>query len=103
MLTLDPERLQVEAELAGSPARTVKQAASCNIFRKPLERQIASVNDKLARVQTIKRFAIIPNDFTIEGGELTPTMKVKRKIVNEKYKREIEALYPAEEQVTAQA
>ena len=55
-----------------------------------------TVNDKLARVQTIKRFAIIPREFSIDGGELTPTMKVKRKVVNEKYKNEIEAMYPAE-------
>ena len=66
---------------------------------------IDTINEKLARVQTIKRFAIIPREFTIEGGELTPTMKVKRKVVNEKYKVEIEALYPSEEGegVSAQA
>lgn len=103
LLTLDPERLQAEAELAGSPARTVEDAAKCSVFRKHLDTQIGGVNEKLARVQTIKQFAIIPNEFTIEGGELTPTMKVKRKIVNEKYKGEIEALYPAEAQAIAQA
>lgn len=103
LLTLDPERLKTEAELAGSAARSVDEAATCEVFRRHLEKQIAGVNQKLARVQTIKRFAIIPTEFSIDGGELTPTMKVKRKVVNEKYKREIEALYPAEEQVSAQA
>jgi long-subunit acyl-CoA synthetase (AMP-forming) len=96
LLTLDPERLKTEAEQAGSPARTVSDAAQCDLFRRHLEKQIESVNEKLARVQTIKRFTIIPREFTIDGGELTPTMKVKRKVVNEKYKNEIEALYPAE-------
>lgn len=96
LLTLDPERLKEEAERAGSPARTMDEAATCDRFRRHLEKQIESVNEKLARVQTIKRFAIIPREFTIDGGELTPTMKVKRKVVNEKYKNEIEALYPAE-------
>jgi long-subunit acyl-CoA synthetase (AMP-forming) len=103
LVTLDPERLKTEAELAGSSARTVDDAAKCAVFRRHLEKQIEGVNEKLARVQTIKRFAIIANEFSIDGGELTPTMKVKRKVVNEKYKREIEALYPAEEQASAQA
>ncbi|MDB4946924.1 MAG: Long-chain-fatty-acid--CoA ligase [Labilithrix sp.] len=94
LLTLDPERVAAEAAVAGSPARTAEDAATCEIFRGHVDRQIASVNDKLARVQTIKRFAILPCEFTIDGGELTPTMKLKRKAVNAKYKREIEALYP---------
>ena len=97
LVTLDPERVKTEAELAGSPARSVDDAATCTVFRRHLEKQIETINEKLARVQTIKRFAIIPREFTIEGGELTPTMKVKRKVVNEKYKVEIEALYPSEE------
>jgi long-subunit acyl-CoA synthetase (AMP-forming) len=97
LVTLDPERLKAEAELAGSPARSVDDAAKCALFKKHLEKQIDTVNEKLARVQTIKRFTIIPQEFTIDGGELTPTMKVKRKVVNEKYKVEIEALYPAED------
>jgi long-subunit acyl-CoA synthetase (AMP-forming) len=94
LVTLDPERLSAEAALAGSPARNVDDAAKCSLFNKHLEKQIDTINDKLARVQTIKRFAIIPQEFTIDGGELTPTMKVKRKVVNEKYKLEIESLYP---------
>ena len=94
LVTLDPERLGAEAALAGSPARNVDDAAKCSLFNKHLEKQIDTINEKLARVQTIKRFTIIPQEFTIDGGELTPTMKVKRKVVNEKYKREIESLYP---------
>jgi len=41
----------------------------------------------------VKKFAILPVDFTPEGGELTPTLKVKRKVVSEKYKKELESLY----------
>jgi long-subunit acyl-CoA synthetase (AMP-forming) len=94
LLTLDPEKVTGEAEVAGSPARTVDDAATCDVFRRHLEKQIEAVNGKLARVQTTKRFAIIPKEFSIDGGELTPTMKVKRKVVNEKYQREIEGMYP---------
>jgi long-subunit acyl-CoA synthetase (AMP-forming) len=94
ILTLDPERVAAEAQLAASPARTVEEAAKCAVFRGHLQKQIDAINEKLARVQTIKRFVVVAREFTIEGGELTPTMKVKRKIVNQNYQAEIESLYP---------
>jgi long-subunit acyl-CoA synthetase (AMP-forming) len=104
LLTLDPERVIAEAEAAGSPARSIAEAASCKAFRRHLERQIDGVNTTLARVQTIKKFEVVATEFTIEGGELTPTMKVKRKVVNEKYKVQIEALYvEAEDKPSASA
>lgn len=93
LVTLDPDRVVTEAELAGSPARDVVAASTCPTFRSHLEKQIEELNAKLARVQTIKKFAIVPNEFTIDGGELTPTMKVKRKVINEKYKTQITSLY----------
>ncbi len=93
LLTLDPERLPKEAEAAGSAVRTIEEAARCAVFRRYIDAQIASVNAKLARVQTIKRYAILDREFSIDGGEMTPTMKVKRKFVNTKYRTEIESLY----------
>ena len=93
LLTLDPERVEAEAVAAGSPARDAPRAAACRIFRAHLEKQIEGVNAKLARVQTIKRFEVLPAELTIDGGELTPTMKLRRKIINSKYKDVIESLY----------
>jgi long-subunit acyl-CoA synthetase (AMP-forming) len=93
LLTLDPERLVGEAKAIGSSARTPKEAASCPVFQGHLQREIDGVNGELARVQTIKRYVILPKELSVEGGELTPTMKVKRKVVNEKYKAEIESMY----------
>jgi len=54
---------------------------------------IADVNNKLSSYETIKNFAILPHDFTIAAGELTPSLKVKRKFCSEKYKQELSSLY----------
>ena len=93
LLTLNADRVLVDAKAAGSDAKDVESASKDSKFLEFLQRQIDAVNARLARVQAVKKFKIIPIDFTIEGGELTPTMKVKRKVVAEKYKKEIEDLY----------
>ncbi|MBX3231343.1 MAG: AMP-binding protein [Labilithrix sp.] len=97
LVTLDPERVLTEAALCGSPAKTIAEAATCETFKTHLQKQIDEVNKGLARVQTIKKFVVVPTEFTIDGGELTPTMKVKRKVVNEKYKQEIASMYASAE------
>ena len=48
---------------------------------------------QLARYETIKKFWIVPEDFTVEAGELTPTMKLKRRVVVAKYQRQLDTLY----------
>jgi len=95
LLTLDPERLLQEAERIGSPARDLATAATCPRFRQHLEDEVERVNRSLARFETIKRFAILPAEFGVDGGELTPTMKLKRRVINEKYATQIEELYPS--------
>ena len=52
-------------------------------------------NKKVAQYQTIKNIYILPNVFSVDGGELTPTLKVKRNIVNDKYAKEISGLFSA--------
>jgi len=58
-----------------------------------LQGHIDAINATLSSWETIKRFALLEEDFTIPGGELTPTLKVKRKVVEEKRKATIEKLY----------
>lgn len=60
---------------------------------KLFQERIKEINSKLAKYETIKNFAILPRDFSIETGELTPTLKLKRKVIYEKYKDKIEKLY----------
>ena len=93
LLTLDPARLAAEAEKAKSDARTVEEAAACKRFRAQLERQVEAVNTRLARYETIKKFAILPRELSVEAGELTPTLKLKRRVIFERYRETIEALY----------
>ena len=58
-----------------------------------LQRQIDGLTPNLARFEKIKKVAILENEFTIEGGELTPTLKIKRRVIDEKYSDVIEKLY----------
>lgn len=92
LLTLDPERLPLELEVCGADC-TPETVAENELFRAHLWKQIEEVNGRLAQVQTVKKFAVLPKELTPEGGELTPTMKLKRRIVNEKYAETIESLY----------
>jgi long-chain acyl-CoA synthetase len=66
-----------------------------------IQRTIDAVNAKLARVEQVKKFTILSRQFTIENGELTPTLKIKRKVVNQNFSSEIEAMYVEELAATA--
>jgi len=73
---------KTEEELAGEPA-----------VRQLIQGHIDSLNGQLERWETIKKFVILPHDLTVEDGELTPSMKVRRKIVEQKYLADLDALY----------
>ena len=92
LLTIDAEAGPALAKSKGWPTE-VHDLAEHPAFRAHVEAGVEAANAELSRYQTIKRFAVVPVDFTVEGGELTPTQKVKRRIVNEKYEAEIETLY----------
>jgi long-subunit acyl-CoA synthetase (AMP-forming) len=93
LLAIDPTRVAEEAEKAGSPARTPEEAAGCPVFRAAVEKQVESINADLARYEQVKTFALLPNELTTDGGELTPTMKLKRRVIHERYSKIIESLY----------
>jgi len=93
LVTLDPARLLAEAAKAGSPARTPEEAARSPEFKAYLDEQVEALNERLARYETIKRVAVLPRELTVEAGELTPTLKLKRRAIHELHKAAIEALY----------
>jgi long-chain acyl-CoA synthetase len=64
--------------------------------RARVQRSVDAVNAELPRFATIKRFAILPGDLSVAGGELTPTMKLRRRAVEQKYRDVLDALYEEE-------
>lgn len=62
------------------------------------QEKLDKVNSKLPRYEQIKYFAILPSAFSVDGGELTPTLKLKRRVIQEKYKEMIASLYPPSEE-----
>ena len=60
-----------------------------------VEEAVAAANRKLGRTEQIRRFAVLPRNFSIEGGEVTPTLKLKRRVCEQHFGGEIEALYAA--------
>ncbi len=92
LITLDQEaltRFAAEQGMLDEPGAMVGSP----LVREALEQHIEEVNKNFARVEQIKRFHILPHDLSQEGGELTPTLKIKRPVVATKYEKEIEDLY----------
>ncbi len=93
IVTLDPDTVPEWAAQNDLGDLTLEELAVHPKVHELIEMEIEQRNKNLASYEGIKKFEILPRDFSIEGGELTPTLKVKRKAVVEKYKDEIESLY----------
>jgi long-subunit acyl-CoA synthetase (AMP-forming) len=92
LLTLDPEAAASWAQEQGVEGSLATIAESEELIAE-VQRGLDVANQDLARVEQVKRFAILPADWEPGGDELTPTMKLKRRPIAEKYSGEIEALY----------
>ncbi len=90
LVTLDPEEIVTYAKEHGLP-EDPEQLAENPEIRKALEDHVDRINEKFARVEQVKKIAILDHDLSQESGELTPTMKVKRAVVAAKHEDEIEA------------
>jgi long-chain acyl-CoA synthetase len=87
----------VEAEaMKLTGARTYAEAARSPLMRQKIQEAIDKVNATVPSYETIKRFTVLERDFTQESGELTPTLKVKRKAATQAFKKEIDAMYEGE-------
>ncbi len=93
LIVLDPDGSQTFAAAHGLSDPAPEAMAAEPAVRAEVTAGVERANQRLSRVEQIKRFAILPVDWAPAGDELTPTMKLKRKPIAEKYAAEIDALY----------
>ena len=92
LITLDPEEIGPWAKERGLPEE-MAQLIEREEVRALIQEVLDGANAKYARVEQIKKFALLDHDLTQEAGELTPTLKLKRNVVNERYGDVFEDLY----------
>ena len=92
LITLDPTELEKWAAEQGIDGDAAALAHSEQV-QALVQGIVDDVNRERSRYEQIKRFVVLPQDFTIEGGELTPTLKVRRRVVLDRYSDEVEGLY----------
>ena len=93
LLTLDAEMLPLWLSSHGLEEMTVVDAARDPRVRAALERAVARANEAVSRAESIRTFEVLPTDFTVANGLLTPSLKVRRAEAERRFSAEIEALY----------
>jgi long-chain acyl-CoA synthetase len=92
LVTIDPDELPAFAQEHGLEPDQVPDSEA---MREEVQRAVDEVNTRVGRVEQVKKFKILAEDLSQATGELTPTLKVKRNVVNEKFADEVERLYSA--------
>ena len=92
LVTLDAEQVGAWAREQGKPVDLEALVKDADV-RLAVQAAIDEVNAKRSRVESIRKFRILPNDLTVANGELTPTLKPKRYVVNERYAALVEEMY----------
>ena len=90
LVTLDPDGAQAWATRLGVGVDQVHEHAD---LLAELQRHVDTINAEFAQVEQVKKFRVLPRNLTVEHGELTPTLKVKRRIVYDHFAEDIEAMY----------
>jgi len=93
LIVLDPEYAPVWAKQQGIEADGIAALAENEQVLAAVQEAVDTANERMSRVEQIKKFTLVPDEWMPGGDELTPTMKLKRKPIGEKYSDEIEALY----------
>lgn len=93
LLTVNPEAIQAFAHARGIAIKDYADLLAAPVVLEELERHVKETNAKFARVEQIKKFTILPKPLSIEAGEITSLNKIKRFMVIEKYRKEIEDMY----------
>ncbi len=87
------EQLQSYAKNQNLNLKTPKDFCENKTIIKTLEKEVNEQTKELSKFEKVKKIALLEEEMTVEGGELTPTLKVKRRVVDEKYKEVIEKIY----------
>ena len=93
LITLSEESL---AEYASRHGVTIEEAHESAEVKARIKLAVDAANEKLARYEQIKDFRILPREFSIEADEMTPTMKLKRRVIEDHYRQEIDSMYAVE-------
>ncbi|MBA2444646.1 MAG: long-chain fatty acid--CoA ligase [Nocardioidaceae bacterium] len=93
IVTLDPESIDVWAARNGLAGSSYSEIAGSDQAREMVQGYVDQLNARLNRWETIKRFIILDHDLSVEEGEITPSMKVKRRVVEDRYRDELDTLY----------
>ncbi len=92
LVTLDPEAVPAWASSHGKSADVASLADDAEL-RAELQRAVDGANKAVSKAEAIRQFAILPEDWTEEGGQLTPSLKLKRSVVMKQYAGDVEKLY----------
>jgi long-chain acyl-CoA synthetase len=93
LVTLDPDAIQGWAEQNGLAGRSYAEIVTSDAARTMVQGYVDQLNAGLNRWETIKKFTILDRDLTVEGGEMTPSLKLKRKAVEDSYRNVLDAMY----------
>lgn len=93
IVALDPEAITKWAERNGLGDKSYAEVVSSDQAHQMVQHHVDQLNERLNRWETIKRFVVLDHDLSVESGELTPSLKVKRKVVEDNHRDELDALY----------
>ena len=86
----DPNEQIAKLEALGSKLSDYTESSE---IKAEIESQVQKLNEKFSNPEQVKKFTILPRDLNVDEGELTPTLKIRRKQINENWSKEIEAMY----------
>jgi long-chain acyl-CoA synthetase len=93
LISLDDEAIKKWAAENGLSGKSYAELAAHEKVRALIQQYVSQLNAELPSYETVKKFALLPQDLTLEAGDMTPSLKVKRKAVEQKYKSLLDGFY----------
>jgi long-chain acyl-CoA synthetase len=93
LVTLDEDAVKKWAEANGQGGKSIAELSKLPEVTALVQGAVDEINKHLASYESVKKFGILPSDFTLEAGELTPSLKLKRKVIEQKHKALLDSFY----------